>query len=208
VATGTTISKNEIAKPIASYKIQGMSEDLPPIQHDHLPRLAANAYRGRAIVHWTLTVKDRSKGWLTSNFHSRFRWLMLHGCARYDVACPIYCLMPDHAHLLIVGWTQSADQRLFMPFFRKHTEPMLAECGAAWQKQAYDHVLRPQESDRYAFETLAHYINQNPVRAGLVQEAGAWAYSGCVIPGYPELTLKMPNYWTRYWRLVAFRNGL
>ncbi|MEQ1749633.1 MAG: hypothetical protein ABL974_09445 [Prosthecobacter sp.] len=185
-----------------------MSEDLPTIQHDNLQRLAASAYQGRAIVHWTLTVKDRSTGWLTPNFHARLRWLLLHGCARYDVACPIYCLMPDHAHLLIVGWTQEADQRLFMPFLRKHTQILLAESGCAWQKQAYDHVLRPQESDRYAFEALAHYIRQNPVRAGLVQEADAWAYSGSVIPGYPELTLKMPDYWTRYWRLVASRNGL
>jgi putative transposase len=170
---------------------------------DHLPRLAAGAYQGRAIVHWTLTVQNRGLGWLTDAFHQRFRWLLLHGCARYQMACPVYCLMPDHAHLLIIGWTPESDQRLFMPWLRKHSNLLLKTCGHSWQKQAYDHVLRPYESYRYAFETLAHYIRENPVRAGLVSEPQDWKYTQSVVPGYPELHFWAEDYWLRYWRIVA-----
>jgi REP element-mobilizing transposase RayT len=182
-------------------------EDTPLNDRDHLPRLGAGAYRGRAIVHWTLTAETRGTGWLDDAFHVRFRWLLLHGCARYEVACPVYCLMPDHAHLLVVGWSQAADQRLFMPWLRKQTNLMLKEREHAWQKQAHDHVLRPQEADRYAFLSLVKYLTENPVRAGLVKTAPDWRYTGSVVPGYPELEFWAADYWERYERIVAARAG-
>ncbi|WP_345734797.1 hypothetical protein [Prosthecobacter algae] len=174
---------------------------------EHLPRLNANAYRGRSVIHWTLTMDQRATGWLSEKFHEEFRWALLHGCSRYEVACPLYCLMPDHAHLLVVGWTAQADQRRFISFLRQKTEPLLVATKAIWQKQPYDHVLRPQESDRYAFEALAHYIAENPVRAGLVSDKVHWPFRGCMIPGYPELTPSLSDYWLRYWRLMAYQNG-
>lgn len=162
-------------------------------------------------MHWTLTIRDRAQGWLTPDFHRAFRWGLLHGCARYQVACPVYCLMPDHVHLLIHGWSARADQLRFIRFFRRYTAPWLKAGDSpsrtlAWQKQAYDHVLRSQESDRYAFEALAHYILENPVRAGLVESRFDWRYSGAVVPGYPELKISLPDYWTRYWRIVRARS--
>jgi putative transposase len=149
---------------------------------------------------------QRGQGWLCEEFHDHFRWVMLHGCARYDLACPLYCLMPDHAHFMMVGWTPQADQKRFINYLRKHTQQWLKKVDMCWQKQAHDHVLRPLESDRYAFESLAHYIAENPVRAGLVRERFQWPYTGSVIPGYPELMPAMADYWSRYWRLMAYRN--
>ena len=176
-------------------------DDLP----GHLPRLGDSAYRGHAIVHWTLTIRDRGTGWLNARFTTQFRWLLLHACARYAVACPVHCLMPDHAHLLLHSWSPEGDQQRFMRFLRRHTNALLAATGHRWQPQAYDHVLRPHERDRFAFESLAHYIAQNPVRAGLVTETKNWPHTGAVIPGYPELKLWLPDYWERYWRLRNFR---
>ena len=179
-------------------------DDLP----DHLPRLAESAYRGKAIVHWTFTVRDRGTGWLDARFTTRFRWLMLHGCGRYDVACPVHCLMPDHVHLLLHGWSRQGDQRGFVRFLRRHANELLAETGHRWQPQAHDHVLRPQESSRDAYETLVNYITQNPVRAGLVQQAQDWPHTGAIIPGYPELRLWQPDFWPRYWRLRKSREAV
>jgi putative transposase len=174
----------------------------------HLPRLADAAYRGKAIVHWTLTVRDRGTGWLDTRFTTRFRWLLLHACGRYGVDCPVHCLMPDHVHLLLHGNHREGDQRGLLRFLRRHSNPLLAETGHHWQPQAHDHVLRPEESDRYAYERLARYIMQNPVRAGLVKEAQEWPHTGVVIPGYPELKLWQPDYWPRYWRLRSSRAAL
>lgn len=174
----------------------------------HLPRLADSAYRGKAIVHWTLTVRDRGTGWLDARFTTRFRWLMLHGCGRYEVACPVHCLMPDHVHLLLHGWSQQSDQRGFIRFLRRQSSALLKESGHHWQPQAHDHVLRPQESDRHAFEALVHYIAQNPVRAGLVKQAQDWPHTGAIIPGYPELKLWQTDFGVRYWRLKKSREAL
>jgi hypothetical protein len=60
-----------------------------------LPRLPREYYQGDAVVHWTLTVFDRAKGWLSEAFHGRFRELMLHAAAREGLFCPAYVLMPD-----------------------------------------------------------------------------------------------------------------
>jgi REP element-mobilizing transposase RayT len=173
----------------------------------HLPRLPPTSYRGNAMIHWTLTVRDRGTGWLDARFTTRFRWLLLHGCGRYQVACPIHCLMPDHVHLLIHGWNEASDQRSFIRFLRRHTAGLLAETGHLWQPQAHDHLLRPHESDRFAFEALVYYIAQNPVRAGLVAQPHEWLHTAAVIPGYPELKLWMPDYWDRYWRLTKAREA-
>jgi hypothetical protein len=74
----------------------------------------------------------------------------------------------------------------------------------SFQQQGYDHVLRGLERERGAFESAAGYILENPVRAGLVEKAAGHAYTGCVIPGYPELSLAMPDYWERFWRAYYF----
>jgi len=105
------------------------------------------------------------------------------------------------------GYRLAADQRRFMPWLRKHSNVLLKRTGHEWQKQAYDHVLRPEESDRDAFQSLAHYIKENPVRAGLVPQARAWKHLGGVVPGYPELAFWGEDYWPRYWRIVASRAG-
>jgi REP element-mobilizing transposase RayT len=153
--------------------------------HAHLPRLAPAFYRGHAMVHWTLTMERRATGWLDALFHARFREILLHTACRYGVACPVYCLMPDHLHLVWLGERLDTDQRLAMRFFRQHLHRWLHP--VSFQKQAYDHVLRETERDRNAFRAVQFYILENPVRAGLVETAAAWAYSGCLLAGFPDV---------------------
>jgi REP element-mobilizing transposase RayT len=70
---------------------------------DHLFRLDREFYRGQAYVHWTINIEERQTGWLIPVFYYKFRELLTHTAFRYAVTCPIYCLMPDHMHLLWVG---------------------------------------------------------------------------------------------------------
>jgi hypothetical protein len=37
--------------------------------HDHLRRLPPEYYRGRAYVHWSMTIDERKTGWLISTFY-------------------------------------------------------------------------------------------------------------------------------------------
>lgn len=165
----------------------------------HLPRLTREHYRGHAFVHWTLTLERRATGWLSPAFHHSWQNILLHAGARYHLACPCYTLMPDHLHLLWIGTATASDQRLAIEFLRKHLAPHLVP--ATWQKQAHDHVLREDERERDAFHTVAHYIVQNPVRAGLVARWEDYAFTGCSVPGYPELDPRADDYWLRFWRI-------
>ena len=127
-------------------------------KHLHLPRLDPRWYQGFAFVHWTMTIKNRATGWLDARFHQRFREVLLHSLMSKmragEVACPVYCLMPDHLHLLLIAWDAKADQReRLMPFLRRQLN---AELGGEirLQKQVYDHVLREKDRGRTRWRGL------------------------------------------------------
>jgi REP element-mobilizing transposase RayT len=157
-------------------------------------------YTGRSAAHWTLSIHDRAQGWLTSPFHYRFREVLAHAGSRYHCATPIYCLMPDHLHVLLWGFGEDADLYLAIKFLKKHTAPMLRP--ARYQKQAYDHVLGEDELERGAFEAICYYIAENPVRAKIVPNARDYKFSGSVIPGYPDLSVHEGEDWELFWKIV------
>lgn len=87
-----------------------------------------------------------------------------------------YCVMPDHAHLLVEGTTAAADLRRFAKrakqasgqAWRNRTRSRL------WQEGYYDRVLRG-EADAKA---MARYIVANPVRAGLARVPADYPHVG------------------------------
>ncbi|MFA6544058.1 MAG: hypothetical protein WCS99_06510 [Limisphaerales bacterium] len=164
-----------------------------------LPRLPREYYQGDAVVHWTQTAFDRLQGWLTPEFHQQFRELMLHAAAREGLLCPVYCLMPDHIHLVWMGLRLDSDQLNGMAFLRTHLEPLLAP--AQFQPQAEDHVVRAEQRQRNAFAQVCCYIAENPVKARLVKQATDWPFTGCIVPGYPKLNPLADDFWPKFWRL-------
>ena len=164
-----------------------------------LPRLAPEYYQADAVVFWTLTTFDQASGWLTPSFHQKFRELMFHASAREGLVCPIYCLMPDHLHLVWMGLRLDSDQRKGMAFLRTYLEPELAP--ATFQPQAHDEVLREEKRKRNAFAKVCFYVAANPSRAGLCKETDVWPFSGCVMPGYPRMNPFEEAFWPRFWRI-------
>lgn len=164
----------------------------------HLPRLARACYQGRAAVHWTFTLNCRAPILARAAFHHAWQLALLHACARHHLLAPIYVLMPDHAHLLLLGLRDDSDQWLAVNFLRRHTRGALAP--EDWQKQTHDHVLREAERTRGGFVGVACYIRENPVRAGVVADANDYAYLGNCVPGYPDLDPRAADYWERFWR--------
>jgi REP element-mobilizing transposase RayT len=171
-----------------------------------LKRLPPEYYRGFAWVHWTLTSEDRQQGWLDALFLYKFRELLTHVAFRDRIACPIFCLMPDHVHLLWCGLTETSDQRLAMRHLRTDMNDCLKRIGYELQKQPYDHVLKDEELERDAIESLVEYIARNPERKGLVgeDEFAVYPYTGCLLPGYQQIRLFEPHSWDRVWRTLAF----
>lgn len=167
----------------------------------NLPRLPREHYQADAVVFWTLTTFDKTKGWLRPSFHQRFRELMLHAAAREGLLCPIYCLMPDHLHLVWMGLRLDTDQINGMAFLRTYLEPELAP--AKFQPQAQDEVLRTEQRKRNAFAKVCFYIAANPVEDELFTKAEDWEFTGCVIPGYPKLNPLDEDYWPKFWRIFG-----
>jgi REP element-mobilizing transposase RayT len=174
-------------------------------EHDYLQRLPAEYYRGQAYVHWSMTMDDRKAGWLVPIFYFKFREILTHTLFRYGLCCPIYSCMPDHLHLLWVGILDSSDQRNAAKFFRAHLNPVLEKLGAQFQQQPYEHVLEKEQRERSAFENVAEYIARNPERAGLVapDKFRDYKYTGCLVPGYPDLIPWQDDYWDLFWRIYV-----
>ena len=167
----------------------------------YLPRLPREHYQGDAVVFWTLTIFDQVTGWLTPAFHTRFRELLFHAAAREGLVCPIYCLMPDHLHLVWMGLRLDSDQLNGMAFLRTYLKPGLAP--ARFQPQAQDEVLREEQRRRNAFAKVCFYIAANPVRAGLVAQPEEWPFVGCVVSGYPKLNPLAAEDWQKFWKIYS-----
>jgi len=86
-----------------------------------------------------------------------------------------YVVMPNHVHLLlspsrplceVTKWIKGASAR--------RANLLLGRTGQAfWQDESFDHWAR----NRAEFEKIRHYIEHNPVSAGLVAEPAQWPYS-------------------------------
>jgi putative transposase len=179
---------------------------------DHLQRLPPEHYHGQSIVHWSLTIRDRRAGWLNGIFYYRFRELLTHTAFRYGIACPIFCLMPDHFHQVWMGLFDDSDQLLAMKHFRKSVNESLVRIEHKLQDQAYDHVLRDDERQEGAFREVCEYVARNPERAGLAELDGYkdYCFTGCLIPGYPQLRPFEPDFWNEFGRVISFirKDGL
>ncbi len=171
--------------------------------HGRLKRLCQAHYQGHAYVLWSMTVSERATGWLSPEFHFRFRELQLHALARHGLMCPMYCLMPDHMHLLWIGLSAQSDQHLAARFLRRYVNDLLASCGASLQKQAWDVVLQEREREKGAVSATMFYIAENPVRKQLVTEARQWPFSGAQVPGYPKLDWREDGFLDRLWCIHA-----
>jgi putative transposase len=164
-----------------------------------LPRLSRAYYQGRAVVFWTHTFENRATGWLNVSFHGRFREVLIHACARYGIAWPIYILMPDHLHVVWMGLADGTDQHTATKYLRKHLAPHLGP--ARLQDRPHDHVLPQKDRKRNAFMATCSYVAENAARGGLVNNWKDWTYLGSVIPGYPDLDPRTVDFWPDFWKI-------
>jgi putative transposase len=94
-----------------------------------------------------------------------------------------YVVMPDHVHFFCASAGVGAKSLSgFMQCWKQWTSKRLGrECGLSspiWQAGFFDHLLRSTESARHKWE----YVEENPVRAGLVTRATDWPWQGEIHP--------------------------
>ena len=87
----------------------------------------------------------------------------------------LYCLMPDHIHLVLAPGCDGlsvAIRRLkgrFSVWWRRNGDGQ-----TLWQQGFFDHKIRTTEN----FKQQCDYVLENPVRAGLVERAEDYEWSG------------------------------
>src|SRR5262245_47647751 len=103
---------------------------------------------------------------------------------RYDLLA--YVVMPSHVHWVFRPrdeWVASANldgrtaRESICHSLKRHTalrcNELLGLKGAFWQDESYDHWLRDADELLRCIE----YVENNPVKAGLVRRPGDWAFS-------------------------------
>jgi putative transposase len=97
-----------------------------------------------------------------------------------------FVVMPNHVHLLITPAVALCRlTKSLKGITAKRANAMLALTGNPfWQEESYDHLVR-QESE---FDKIRRYLEENPVRAGLVTAAGQyrWSSAGWATGGRPR----------------------
>ncbi len=96
-----------------------------------------------------------------------------------------FVVMPNHVHLLVTPVAPLPKiTKSLKGITAKRANLMLALTGRSfWQEESYDHLVRHEGE----FEKSRSYIEENPVRAGLVAEASKyrWSSAGWATGGSP-----------------------
>ena len=92
-----------------------------------------------------------------------------------------YVVMPNHVHLLIAPTIPVCGiMRGIKGVSARDANRILGRKGKAfWQDESYDHWVR-SEAEHWK---IVAYIENNPVRAGLVKEAAEWRWSSAHLRG-------------------------
>src|SRR5205823_6616870 len=131
------------------------------------PRLNPALYVGLQRYFLTFCTSHRRKHFVTGATVDLVLEQILSTAREFDMKVTVYCLMPDHAHLLAEGCSEQADMQAFVRRAKQRSGFEFAKrCRTRlWQPSFNDHVIRDDESSL----SVARYIFENPVRAGLVE---------------------------------------
>lgn len=140
------------------------------------PRIPGFEYRGPYRYFLTFCTKDRHEAFADHDVAAAAIAQFRRTAQKTEFALLAYCLMPDHVHLLVEGTTASADLHRFAARGKQTIGRAYARRARRllWQQGHYDRVLRNEEDAR----TVARYILENPVRAGLVRVPAEYPHLG------------------------------
>jgi len=107
--------------------------------------------------------------------HRAFGAYIRRACDEFGVAVRRYVMMPDHMLFFVRGgddfklaqWINGLKRAISIALGATKERPL-------WQPGFFDHVLRNDES----YGEKWKYVQENPVRAGLIMRADQWPYQG------------------------------
>jgi putative transposase len=143
------------------------------------PRLPSACYLGPARVFLTTCVHGRQPRFADEHFGRACVVQLMRVAEQHDVAALAYCLMPDHAHLLLQGRSAAASSFECAVVWKQRTASMAQHrLGVRlWQDGVFDRVLRGEDDTLQA----AVYVLANPVRSFLAARLGEYPLAGSAV---------------------------
>jgi REP-associated tyrosine transposase len=108
--------------------------------------------------------------------YRHFREYLELACAEHDCAVHAYVLMTNHVHLLITPSTADGIGRVMQSVGRRYVPYYNWSQGRVGGLFQGRFRATPIDSDQYLFSCY-RYIEQNPVRAGIVRRPGEYRWS-------------------------------
>jgi putative transposase len=85
-----------------------------------------------------------------------------------------FVVMPNHVHILVTPSVKATQWLGPLKGFTAHEcNKLLGQSGHFWQDESYDHLVRNEKE----FFRIQAYIEENPVKAGLVAAASEFSWS-------------------------------
>ncbi len=86
-----------------------------------------------------------------------------------------WCVMPNHVHVVftpLAGHDPSHILHSWKSYTAHQGNKLLGTHGTFWERESFDHLIRSLEQ----FEGFIHYVEHNPVEAGLCASPDQWPY--------------------------------
>jgi putative transposase len=140
------------------------------------PRLNPSLYIGLQRYFLTFCTAQRHACFITMDAVKCVRDQILQVAALFDMEEIAYCFMPDHVHLLVEGHSEASDALAFVHRAKQLSGYEFSRMfgRTLWQPSFNDRILRDDE----ATLSVARYIFENPVRAGLVKNPEDYPFLG------------------------------
>jgi putative transposase len=139
----------------------------------HLAPLAATP-----LVFLTVTTHDRRRILGCREAHEELAAIWTRSAEHDGWFVGNYVIMPDHIHLFVRSAWESRRLSDWVGMWKSVSSRTLGRRlgleGHVWQAEYFDRFLRSGESYSEKWE----YVEQNPVRAGLVANAVDWPFKG------------------------------
>lgn len=125
--------------------------------------------------HVTQRGNRRQKTFFEDGDYARYKALLAEGCKDSGVEVWAYCLMPNHVHLILVPADEDGLRAALSETHRRYTRMINQRMG--WTGFLWQGRFASVAMDGEHLMRCARYVEQNPVRARLVERARDWRWS-------------------------------
>jgi putative transposase len=144
---------------------------------EKVPRIA------RVVVpnvphHVTQRGNRRQRTFFSESDYAYYKALLARWCRRRGVAIWCYCLMPNHAHLILVPGDPAALARAVGETHRRYTLAINQREG--WTGYLWQGRFASFPMSESHLLNATRYVLLNPVRSGLVRTAREWPHSSAL----------------------------